>query len=381
MEIVIDLDGFFLPTQSKSKFMKRKRIKVWFENDKEDLKELFEQYYLGFRSSLFVCENSLKVKDINEANKAIREYCEACVPSALNCMKKHLASKPLLPADFIWITKSAITNILQKEFPNVKYINLCLSMKPQLSAKTINKNTIIFPALTRTVLTHCNLVIINSISDILSEDGHLTGTINCQQLARFIFPYLLFCHDSFSVQNLPIIGARSTNAVQTAFHFTNLQLLFIFAHEYAHILLKHANSYKEPWEKENEADSFALKVVLAYTKKVPSYSEYDVFAAIRWLFKYQLIEESIGILTRGKEIENYNSSFEKRRGQFQSELFANSEINGSTIFESLGFCMIVELQKTLYENGLEIISDMIEIFHKSERTGEIEPWWKKIKPN
>lgn len=356
--------------------MKKQRKLISFEDDEKQLYNAFEQYYLGFRSSMFVCEDT--ITNEKEAYEALLEYRKACVHSAMAYMKNQIDLKPSLPVDFMWIAREAIVNTLKKKFPKVETIKLQLSMKPRLSARTVDGNVIVFPALTRAVLLHCNLTIINSTSDVLGEDGQFLEEIDRKQIARFIFPYLLYCHDEFSVRNLPIIGGRSQNDIQTAFHFTNLQLIFIFAHEYAHILLNHFNDSRDNLLKENEADSFALAVILDYIKKDNSYSLHDVLAAIRWLFKFQLLEESIGTLSQGKTIDYFASNFEKRRSQFQTELFDNTELIGSTLFESAGFCAIVELQDILYESGLELVNNMIEIFHKSEETGGVEPWWEKI---
>ena len=379
MNIIVDSDGFFWPPDIEDKYMRKQRKLISFANEEEELNDLFEQYYLGFRSAMFICEDT--IEDESQVEELLLKYREGCIHSAMAYMKNHLELGTPLPVDFMWIIRENIVSELKNEFPKVKNIKLQLSMKPRLSARTVDQNIIIFPALTRTVLIHCNLVIINAISDIIDEDGQLIGDMDRKQLARFIFPYLLYCHDKFSVKNLPIIGARSKNTIQTALQFTNLQLIFIFAHEYAHILLNHFNDSKENFVKENEADSLALKVVLAYIKKDSSCSQHDVLAAIRWLFKFQLIEESIGVLARGKAIENFESNFEARRGKFQAELFANSGLKGSTLFETIGFCMIVELQDILYEFGLDLVNDMIEIFHKSEKTGGIQPWWEKITQN
>lgn len=376
MNFILDSDGFFWPHDIDSKYMKKQRKLISFENDEKQLLNVFEQYYLGFRSAMFVCEDTITDKD--EVDKALLKYREGCIHSALAYMKNQIDSKPSLPVDFMWIAREAIVHTLKKKFPKVETIKLQLSMKPRLSARTVERNVIVFPALTRAVLIHCNLIIINSTSDVLSEDGQFLEEIDRRQIARFIFPYLLYCHDEFSVRNLPIIGGRSQNAIQTAFLFTNLQLIFIFAHEYAHILLNHFSDSRDNFLKENEADSFALSVVLDYVEKDNSYSLQDVLAAIRWLFKFQLLEESMGTLSQGKTIEYFESNFEKRRGQFQAELFDHTELKGSTLFESAGFCAIVELQDILYESGLELVNSMIEIFHKSEKTGGIEPWWKKI---
>lgn len=375
MKIVIDSDGFFWPADIGPEYMSTQRQLISIDKEQGSLRDLFEQYYLGFRSAMFICEDSIESE--SEVEVALREWREGCIHSAMSYMESHIKSKISLPVDFMWIVREAIVSELKEEFPEVDSIKLRLSMKPRLSARSVGKN-IIFPALLRTVLNHCNLVIINSIFQVMNEDGQLVGDVDRKQNARFIFPYLLYCHDDFSVRNLPIIGAHSEEALQTAFQFTNIQMIYIFSHEYAHILLQHFNDNRSIFDKENEADTFALKVVLAYIEKNATYSKHDVLAAIRWLFKYQLIEDSIGALVRGKSLEFFESEFEKRRGEFQSKLFLKHDLKGSTLFESIGFTMIVDLQDILYEFGPKLINEIIDIFNKSEKTGGIEPWWEKI---
>jgi hypothetical protein len=375
MKIFIDSDGFFWPADIEPEYMSIQRQLISIEKEQGSFIELFEQYYLGFRSAMFICEDSIESE--SEAEVALREWREGCIHSAMSYMESHIKSEISLPVDFMWIVREAIVSVLKEEFPEVGSIKLRLSMKPRLSARSAGEN-IIFPALIRTVLNHCNLVIINSVFQVMNEEGQLVGEVDNKQNARFIFPYLLYCHDDFSVRNLPIIGAHSENALQTALLFSNIQMIYIFSHEYAHILLQHFDDNRSILDKENEADAFALNVVLTYIEKDSTYSKQDVLAAIRWLFKYQLIEESIGTLVRGKSLDFFESEFEKRRGDFQSELFLKHDLKGSTLFESIGFCMIVELQAILYEFGPKLINEIIDAFNKSEKTGGIEPWWEKI---
>lgn len=381
MEIIVDADGFFWPSNIEAEYMSAQRELISFDNDQQSFDTLFEQYYLGFRSAMFICEDT--IENESKAIKALQEYREGCLYSAMSYMKNHMELNPSLPVDFMWIVREAIVDELKREFPAVNNIKLQLSMKPRLSARTVDKETIVFPALARTVINHCNLVIINSVFQAINDDGQLVGDIDRRQIARFIFPYLLFCHDDFSVQNLPIIGAHSQSAIKTAFNFTNLQLVFIFAHEYAHILLQHFDAIETNLNRkenmENEADSLALKIVLAFVEKSNGvYSKLDVLTAIRWLFKYQLIDDSISTIIQGKSLEFSDSKTEDRRGNFQLELMKNHGLRGSTLLDALGFGMIVELQGILYEFGSDLISNMIDIFHKSKKTGKIEPWWEQI---
>ena len=381
MEILLDIDGFFGPDNIEKEYMQVQRELISFVDEKQPFGTLFEQYYLGFRSAMFICEET--IENESEAKEVLQTYREACLHSAMGYMKNHVESKPPLPVDFMWIVREAIISELKEEFPEVSNIKLQLSMKPKLSARTIDNNTIVFPALARTIAAHCNLEIINSVFRAIDDGGQLVGDVDRRQVARFIFPYLLFCHDDFSVRNLPIIGAHSQDALSIAMQFTNLQMVFIFAHEYAHILLQHFDEIRTNLNRkenmENEADALALKVVLAYVKKSNGvYSKFDVFTAIRWLFKYQLIDSSISTLIQRKSLEFSDSKTEERRGIFQLELMKNHGLKGSTLLDAVGFSMIVELQGILYESGSDLIGNMIDTFHKSSQTGKIEPWWEQI---
>lgn len=381
MKILIDLDGFFWPSSIGTEYMRKQRKLISFDNEPQPLDNLFEQYYLGFRSAMYICEDT--IENESEAMEALQDYRDACIDSAMKYMQNHLESKPSLPVDFMWIARELIVGELKEEFPEARNIELRLSMKPRLSARAINKGTIVFPALARTVVSHCNLVIINSFFRAIDDKGQLVSDIDRKQIARFMFPYLLFCHDDLSVGNLPIIGAHSQDALSIVLQYTNLQMMFIFAHEYAHIVLHHFDeietSLNRKVDMENEADALALKIIIAYVEKSNgAYSKFDVLTAIRWLFKYQLLDASISTLVQGKSLEFSDSKTEDRRGKFQLELMEHYGLRGSTLLDAVGFCMIVELQSILYESGLALISNMMDIFQKSKKTGKVEPWWEQI---
>ena len=373
----IDSDSFFWPSDISDDYMFEYRRGVSFDDERISDALLFEQYYLGFRSSLIISEET--ITDERKAMKALEDWRKACISSARNYTLKHLNGDFSLPVDFMWITKMKIINEIKNEFPNAENIPLKLSMKPRISAYTKNKNTIVFPALIRSVLNHCNLVLLNNSFHILENESK---SIDRQFLARFILPYLLFCHDDFSVRNLPIIGGCSNTAISMALSFTNIQVMYIFAHEYAHILLNHFDdknvTQKTKEMLEREADDFALRVILQYIKTDDNYDENDVFTAIRWLFKYQLIEDSIGKIIVKNDLNNFLSTYEERRVRFQNTIIENCNIVGATLIDSVGFCSIVEVQSVLYEYGAELIEKIIHSFKKSEIKGEIEPWWKMI---
>lgn len=374
--IYIDSDNFFWPSDISGEYMREQRKGISFEKEAQPSLVLFEQYYLGFRSTMFICEEKFEKET---GMKILKDWREMCLSMAIDYTKKHINSDISLPVDFMWITKDAIINEIRCEYPNAEKIPLKLSMKPMISARVKGKDTIVFSALIRTVLNQCNLVLINHAFEVIDNKLEV---IDRRYLSRFIFPYLLFCHDDFSVRNLPIIGGYSEQAITTTLSYTNLQVMYIFAHEYAHILLNHFDndilSSKSYETIENEADAFALKVILKYIDKNDAYTKDDVFTAIRWLFKYQLLEESIGTLIRGEDLNHFLSGYEERRSLFQNELIKKCNITGTSLLDIVGFASIVELQGVLYEYGTDLIDTIIQAFHNSKNKGEIEPWWEMI---
>ena len=376
-KVFFDSDSFFYPSDIGEDYMREQRKWISIERENQDLFELFEQYYLGFRTSMIICENE---NDTEDALKLLKEWCETCLLMAKDYVIKHINSDASLPVDYLWIAKLAIIDAVKDDYPIIETIPIKLSMKPTISARVKDKNTIVFPALIRAVLNQCNLVLINFA---LSTIEHKHIQIDRQFLSRFILPYLLFCHDDLSVRNLPIVGAYSEEAVNTALSYTNLQVIYIFAHEYAHILLKHFddNSASKTSEtKENEADAFAINAVVEYISRDNNYTKEDVFTAIRWLYKFQLLEERVGILARGETIREVPSEFEKRRSLFQREIIRRCNITGTTLLDQVGFVGIVSLQDVLNEYGSPLIEAIFQAFNNSKRTGEVEPWWKMIDP-
>ena len=375
--VYIDIDSFFWPSNISDEYMNEQRYGISFDEESQSFDLLFEQYYLGFRSSLIICEETVTSEE--KELKALKDWREICILSARDYTIKHLNGDFSLPVDFMWITKMKIINEIKNEYPEAEGIPLKLSMKPRISAYTKNKNTIVFPALLRTVLNHCNLVLINNAFQSIETDSKI---IDRQFLSRFILPYLLFCHDDFSVRNLPIIGGYSKAAITMALSYTNLQVMYIFAHEYAHVLLKHFDfenvSQKSQEILENEADDFALKIILEYIKTDDNYTKNDVFTAIRWLFKYQLIEDSIGKIIVKNDLKDFLSAYEERRACFQTKIIKRCNITGTSLIDAVGFCSIVEVQSVLYEYGTELIDKIIHAFNDSEIKGDVEPWWEMI---
>ncbi|MDR0918772.1 MAG: hypothetical protein LBM93_05915 [Oscillospiraceae bacterium] len=387
MKIIVDIDGFFSQDDISKYYNEDNRRVLGFDYEEQDDNSLLEQFYLGLRSSsIFIAD---KNDNLNEVKDKIRKFCTLYLREAHNYVARH-KSKGNLPADFMWIIREVIKSTLNSEQSNIENVNFRLSMKPRLSARVFDSNTIVIPALSRTILLQCNLALTNSAYNAIEESGELNGKVNIfeienylnvSRLARNLLPCLIFCHDDIPVNNLPLFSGYTEDSVKTALAFTNLQMMFITAHEYAHIVLKHFinDDPKNPgFDKEYEADDFALNTLLNYINKTELFSADDVFTSIRWLFKFMLLEEMIGILIQGNSIKNYESLIEKRCARLQSRIINEHYVKTNTLLDIYGIFEIVAIENELKGQGVSITKELLECIEKSKITKEMEPWWEKI---
>lgn len=389
-----DFDGFFWPSDKSDIPLIGLNEGISYSNDPQPIRSLIEQYYLGFRSSIFflVSEGG---NDNETLGLAYKKLCKLCLTRARQFAFQHLQTGSILPIDYMCFMKCAIVNQLKDDYPEVRNVKISIDMRPRITARTIN-NTIVFPALLRTIINSCNIAILNIAYDTLEKDKQFSRKASSQNpieqsyqgmdrqfIARSIFPYLAFCHDDFSVANLPVTSAQSRDAITLTLRYSKLQLLFVLAHEYAHILLGHydkmEHATRSSIELEYEADNFATDFLMKYIEEDGTFSREDVFTSIRWLYKFQLIEEHMGLIVQNKSLQMEKSALEKRRHKFQTKLIKEYGINHLQMIDQAGFIAIIQSHKVLFENGETVVNRMMDSITKSLKTGEIEPWWEMIR--
>lgn len=174
VSILIDIDGFFQPSDDGNEYFSDKTSGIALDYDFETPEGLCQQYYLGYRSSMYVCEDSIDDKKEAEVYKTIKEYNQKCMEMAMGATLAHLSGKSHVPVDFLWIVKHFIIEQIQEQYQDANKIEIRLSMKPSISAHTKNDNIIIFPALARSVLLHCNLLFLNDF--FRKNDDELSPT-------------------------------------------------------------------------------------------------------------------------------------------------------------------------------------------------------------
>ena len=393
----LDVDGFFvfndiLRQGTKTDDWKERCEYLSIDDEEQSREDLFEQFYFGFQSSINVVNNGTE-KGFDK-DKLERLFEILCLPEAEICVQQYEDGKLELPIGYLQGIRRYIVQKYMSNFPEIEEIKLRLTMKPRLTSRVSIDRTIYVPALARGVLNHFNLVLLNNAYSAI-DTGIKTKTVNSlrmlstlppevedkQLLARLILPYLVFCHDNVSVANLPFITAYSAACYEHTKYYTNLQMLFICAHEYAHIILRHfdGSSEKSNIEIECEADKMAVEMVVGYIKKDSVFTARDVFTAIRWLFKFQMLEESCGELLQNKTLCFRNSIFSHRRRKFQEEMQSTYKVHDVMAFDQIGFLQIIQLQNVLDEYGCSLLNSMLRAFENSKNKKEIEPWWEIIK--
>ena len=384
---LLDIDGKILNENNDTKHYEYTSI----DDENQTADDLFEQLYFGFKSSI----NLVLGENNKFEKKHLESLHELCVSVADACLLRHKMGVLKLPIPLISNIRTFIEHQYISKHPEVTDIRLLLTLKPRITARADRNNTIYLPALARGMLIHFNLMLLNiafsSIDDGLDIETikgnrlikKLPDQINKQMITRAFLPYLAFCHDNISVSNLPFVSAHSSAAYKQMRLYTNIQMLFICAHEYSHIILHHFENtnLKTQLELECEADEMALEMVVEYIRDDQVLSLDDIFTAIRWLFKYQMLEEYSGNFLQGLVVDYKKSSFEYRRKMFQITMQTKYNVTTVKAFDQIGFLQILQLQEVLIEYGIPLYNSMLNAFEKSKGKKEIDAWWEMIKEN
>lgn len=390
--LYLDADGFFILNggNKTNNYWKVGYDYLLIDDEGQSREDLFEQFYFGFKSSINVVNGTEKCFDKDR----LEDLLQLCSFAASDCLQKYDNGTLAFPIGYLWGIQRHIVQKYKARFPEIEEIRIRLTMKPRLTSRVSIDRTIFVPALARGVLNHFNLVLLNNAYAAI-DNGLKTQKINSlrmlsalpaevedkQLLARLTLPYLAFCHDNISVANLPFLTVYSAACYEHTSFYTNLQMLFICAHEYAHIILHHfdGSGDKSNIEIECEADKMAIEMVVGYIRKDSVFTARDVFTAIRWLFKFQMLEESCGELLQNKTPCFRNSIFEHRRRRFQEEMQSTYKVHDVMAFDQIGFLQIIQLQNILDEYGCPLLNSMLRAFENSKNKKEIEPWWEIVK--
>lgn len=343
------------------------------------VRELVELYYLAIREACVMVDmDDGDHEGIEKANQALRKWRQSALESAMSLAYQHISTgTPPIP-DWITLAKETILSTLSSSYPTARDVPITAMMVPRLSARARKNGVIEVSGFTRILLRQYNIAVCSAVERSM-VDSRLRHEPDVVSLIRETLPYLIHAHDIVPIHNLPYLSAANQQSAERAISLTQTQLVFIVAHEYAHILLGHTRSVdpaaRDRAQMELDADAFALKICLTIAREceVPLH---ELWTALRWLFQYQNLDQLVGSLVRNEKVD-FDSLFERRRSQLQNTLLANQSAI-STHFEIAGSWVLFNMKGLLHELG----SDYVEYVYDAlmaATPNAITPWWERAR--
>jgi len=248
-----------------------------------------EQIYFVLRSVMTIGRDATE-----ETLKELKEWRRMCARNAeILQMLPEFHENPPLPT---WATGAVdqVRQQLRPKFPNVDEITVKATLDPRLYVRSYQANNQIqISVLFRELLRTINLGIWNAIvaPDSWRElrDGRLPE--DC------FLPYFLPLYWNIPWSRIPTMRANSKHAAMLAINCVRLQMTFMIAHEFAHLLLHEAG--RSGPELEAEADRFAYEVLFRDPGENASVG--DVWMSSRWLFEILALERTISWRLSGND--------------------------------------------------------------------------------
>ncbi|MFF3654830.1 ImmA/IrrE family metallo-endopeptidase [Streptomyces olivochromogenes] len=230
---------------------------------------------------------------------------------------------------------AALKNTLRERYPDVDEVSVSCSFERRLHAWSIPADKKIrISAVTREYLRTLNLIFWNAIqatafgerAEFDYRGGWDAIRESRDRIGDAMLPYLASPYRRLDLSLFPVWRAASVDAYSMAVRWTMVQLTFMLAHEYAHILL-HAGHVAGNRDLEKEADYFAYRVIAS--DSFPGKSNLVVdWPSIDWYFRMLAMQSSIGrllndcsadwqqdvIRRRGLEIHSMANFLGVRRG-------------------------------------------------------------------
>lgn len=376
-EIVIDFDGYFpLIPQIEKEVAKDDILKIFASEETliEDLKEL---YYLEIRSA-FVITGSESPEKI----EAQRKWQKLSYKTACAFTSKHLKEGHAITPFWIDIYKKEVHDAFLVKYPKLGDIQIIVTIEPRFYARAINNTMIKISALTRVFLRQFNMIIWSIIQNWCDNQCKADQTYT-QIAARIIIPHLIYSHDFIPMGRLPYTGIESKELSSTILMTTKLQLMYIIAHEYAHIILGHLDkkniSLNEHLELEIEADRLALITLLEIITREEFESKGDVWTAFRWVYQYQILDEIVGMLLKHQKPIIDELIFEKRKNKLY-DIFKFKEGGISrqdNILEIMGTSILMDLKGRIIKKGSDFLSSVATSLNRYPPE-IIDKWWEEL---
>jgi IrrE N-terminal-like domain len=414
--LVFDMDGFFLQLiQAEKDVTAESWGGVLYSRDPTVRRLLLLYYILARSSAAFI------VSDNPDAREAMSQWQRTCVNSAGALTAKHLETGYAVSPTWVEQCREDVTMV----HPTFADVQIKVTVAPRFDAFVASASEIRISAVTREFLRHYN----HSISMLVEEDGHTWLTNletaakshkdhddtfrrgvaalvdippDIQSAARMMLPYWIFSHDAIDPRALPWSGTLSAEFFAKTLVTTRLQMAFVLAHEYAHIILGHVgrprSSPEDRLKMEIEADQFALQTVVkaaSKSKDLASATPGHIWGAMRWLYQYQIIDQMVGDLLRNKSTSFVDYWFEARKNALYAVL--PQGVGGAdNLREVRGTYILMATKGRIGELGAPFVQRVAELIiekhrdHRARMLGreehaattmlqfETDKWWEAV---
>ncbi|WP_426509106.1 ImmA/IrrE family metallo-endopeptidase [Dactylosporangium sp. McL0621] len=262
----------------------------------------------------------------DEDREQFKQWSRLCLQIA----REHAGA--LVRADHLavpfWATihDDSLKQAIGDEYAVARDVKVFANLEARLYARSYpGKREIHVSVLTREYLIKFNVLIWRYVWAVLEDRDNQA----LPELASAMLPHLLSLYLDANYSALPVNRSRDTAMFTRAHQTSTIQMRFIIAHEYAHIVL-HGDSPNTPQE-EAEADAFALGVVL---RSEPAFPVEDVHTALSWLFGTLRLDAALGDALSGSSSNSRTAVI--RRADVLSRLSAESIPAWDEAIESTG---------------------------------------------
>jgi hypothetical protein len=287
-ELIIDLDGFFRHA-AETQASTMKDVFDAIPDTLDGVRKVLVLHSL-LRSSLVLAGSGDPVAEKELQN----DWSERAMLQAI--VEVHRGSVTNSPE---WLTFYAedLREEFAQEFEDVEDAIVQLTLDNRLIAWTKPKEKKIqLSAITREYLLRMNVFLVNA-SDWKSEEGVAVDEDLAELSLQYFMSYIARLHRRTNPSTVPVVRPNSRENFHTAQIITQIQIEFLLAHEFGHLILKFRDA-ESITSQEFACDSFAFERISATESDVSRW-----FMAVRWLFDMLALDRVVGEILAFEEGE------------------------------------------------------------------------------
>jgi hypothetical protein len=227
---------------------------------------------------------------------ALTQWSRLCLDYAVD-YGEELASSPLAAPRWAADFDQDIKTALRETHPHAEQVRVVTSLEPRLNARSFpDRMTVEVSALTREYLRNLNILLWSVVFGV--SEGKIPATeVDEIPVLEHLLAYILSSYSDVNYSGLPIPRVYDQRALACALRTTQIQLQFMFAHEYAHLLIQDGRVGPEA---ETAADVFAYDLLFTH---LPDLEPGDIWTALRWLFRLLSLDRITGELLYGGPVD------------------------------------------------------------------------------